>query len=107
MEIFLIPQTIFSLGKELTEIIDEILERAEREKVFREAERHKCFVCYEYFSPNDTKVCPVCGWLICPNCNGCLCSLGEEAQKAVLALFETFCTNCRFRSHGSPKSPSG
>jgi len=32
----------------LTEIIEDILERAERAKVFREAERHKCFADGSY-----------------------------------------------------------
>ena len=44
-----------------------------------------CFSCGEKFYAKDTKVCPKCGWLICPDCKACRCSLDESI--AVVAFY--------------------
>jgi len=66
-------------------------------EVFPSGEKHRCFVCYGFFSPHDSSECPKCGWLICTVCGKCACHLSAEARGAIEALSETFCVNCRWR----------
>jgi rRNA maturation endonuclease Nob1 len=48
-----------------------------------------CFNCGEKFSVTDSKVCPKCGWLICPKCKACRCSLSEEVASALFHMRKT------------------
>lgn len=45
-----------------------------------------CFKCGEKFLVEDAAVCPKCGWLQCPSCGSCRCSLSEEAAVAVFHM---------------------
>lgn len=45
-----------------------------------------CFKCGEKFSAEKAKLCPKCGWMICPNCKTCGCGLSEETIKAVFYM---------------------
>ncbi len=38
-----------------------------------------CFKCGEKFHVNDAKICPKCGWMICPECKACGCKLSDDA----------------------------
>lgn len=37
-----------------------------------------CFKCGKRFYAKESKVCPKCGWLICPTCKACRCTLDEN-----------------------------
>jgi len=45
-----------------------------------------CFKCGEKFSSTDSKLCPKCGWIICPKCKVCRCTLDEETAVAVFHM---------------------
>lgn len=45
-----------------------------------------CFKCGEKFSSIDAKLCPKCGWLVCPKCNVCRCGLDEDTAVAVFHM---------------------
>ena len=45
-----------------------------------------CFKCGEKFSSVDAKLCPKCGWMICPKCEICRCGLEEETAIAVFHM---------------------
>jgi len=45
-----------------------------------------CFKCGKKFSRNDSQLCPKCGWLICPDCRVCRCSLSEETAVAIFQM---------------------
>ncbi|MHA1593809.1 MAG: DUF6364 family protein [Candidatus Baldrarchaeia archaeon] len=45
-----------------------------------------CFKCGEKFRIRSAEICPKCGWLKCPQCDACRCSLGEEAAIAVFHM---------------------
>lgn len=45
-----------------------------------------CFKCGERFSSDDAKLCPKCGWMICPGCSVCRCDLSEETAVAVFHM---------------------
>lgn len=45
-----------------------------------------CFKCGEKFSSDDARLCPKCGWMICPKCKVCRCSLNEETAIAVFHM---------------------
>lgn len=45
-----------------------------------------CFKCGEKFSSIDAKLCPKCGWLVCPECNVCRCGLDEDTAVAVFHM---------------------
>jgi len=49
-----------------------------------------CFNCGYKFSVKDAKVCPKCGWLICPNCGACRCSIPDEVAKAVFYMRKVY-----------------
>ena len=46
-----------------------------------------CFKCLECFDPLKAIQCPECGWMICPNCKACLCSLSKEAQITAIVVY--------------------
>jgi hypothetical protein len=45
-----------------------------------------CFKCGEGFNATDSKLCPKCGWMVCPKCNVCRCGLNEESAIAVFHM---------------------
>lgn len=45
-----------------------------------------CFKCGEKFSSDKAKLCPKCGWMICPKCKACRCGLSEETAIAVFHM---------------------
>ena len=45
-----------------------------------------CFKCGEKFSVEEAKLCPKCGWMICPKCEACRCGLSEETAIAVFHM---------------------
>jgi hypothetical protein len=45
-----------------------------------------CFKCGERFASTQAELCPKCGWMICPKCKACRCSLSEEAAIAVFHM---------------------
>jgi len=45
-----------------------------------------CFKCGEKFSSLDSRLCPKCGWMICPKCKVCRCGLDEETAVAVFHM---------------------
>ena len=48
-----------------------------------------CFTCGEKFEVKDSKICSKCGWLICPKCKACRCTLNEETATAIFQLRKT------------------
>jgi len=45
-----------------------------------------CFKCGEKFDSEEAKLCPKCGWLICPQCKTCRCDLNEETAASVFHM---------------------
>jgi hypothetical protein len=45
-----------------------------------------CFKCGEKFVSTKAKLCPKCGWLICPYCRICRCGLDEETAASVFHM---------------------
>jgi len=45
-----------------------------------------CFKCGERFNAEEAKLCPKCGWLICPKCSACRCGLEEDTAVAVFHM---------------------
>ena len=45
-----------------------------------------CFKCGERFNSSDAELCPKCGWMICPHCGTCRCSLSEDVAVAVFHM---------------------
>ena len=41
-----------------------------------------CFKCGEKFDSFNSKLCPKCGWMICPKCSTCGCGLDEKTVAA-------------------------
>jgi len=44
-----------------------------------------CFKCGKRFRSSEASVCPKCGWMKCPYCGACRCSLSDE--EASVAYF--------------------
>mgnify|MGYP000297661292 CR=1 FL=1 len=44
-----------------------------------------CFKCGKKFRSSEAGECPKCGWMICPYCKACRCSLTNE--EAAVAYF--------------------
>ena len=49
-----------------------------------------CFKCGEEFDSTDAKLCPKCGWMICPKCKVCRCGLDEETAVAVFHMRKVY-----------------
>jgi hypothetical protein len=49
-----------------------------------------CFKCGEKINTAEASVCPRCGWMTCPKCNGCRCKLSEETAVAVYHMRRVF-----------------
>jgi hypothetical protein len=45
-----------------------------------------CFRCGEKFCSDEAKLCPKCGWLLCPHCGICRCGLSEDTAVAVFHM---------------------
>lgn len=45
-----------------------------------------CFKCGERFGSTKSKLCPKCGWMVCPECKTCRCNLSEETAIAVFHM---------------------
>ena len=45
-----------------------------------------CFKCGERMDSTNSKLCPKCGWLICPSCEACRCGMSEETAVAVFHM---------------------
>jgi len=45
-----------------------------------------CFKCGKKFVVAEVNICAKCGWLICPACKACGCSLEEETAVAVFHM---------------------
>ncbi|MCD6458550.1 MAG: hypothetical protein B6U95_04180 [Thermofilum sp. ex4484_82] len=45
-----------------------------------------CFSCGVKFYVDSAEVCPKCGWLICPECKACRCSLDENAAVSIFYM---------------------
>jgi len=48
-----------------------------------------CFKCGRKFKASEGELCPKCGWLICPHCGACRCSLSDEVAAAVFYMRRT------------------
>lgn len=49
-----------------------------------------CFSCGEKILVANSKICPKCGWLVCPKCKACRCILSEEIASALFHMRKTF-----------------
>jgi len=49
-----------------------------------------CLKCGEKFESDQAQLCPKCGWMICPKCNACRCSLNEETGIAVFHMRKVY-----------------
>ncbi len=45
-----------------------------------------CFKCGFNFNGSNAKICPKCGWMICPKCKACGCNLSRETSVAVFYM---------------------
>lgn len=45
-----------------------------------------CFSCGKRFRSSEAEICPKCGWMICPHCSACRCSLSEETAAAIFHM---------------------
>ena len=45
-----------------------------------------CFKCGEEFDSTNSRLCPKCGWMICPKCKACRCGLNEGTAVAVFYM---------------------
>ena len=48
-----------------------------------------CFKCGKKFKASEGELCPKCGWLICPHCGACRCTLSDEVATAVFYMRRT------------------
>ena len=49
-----------------------------------------CFECGKKFSAKDTKTCPKCGWMKCPECGACGCELSDEVKSAAFQMRKVY-----------------
>jgi len=49
-----------------------------------------CFSCGEKFEVDKAGVCPKCGWLLCPSCGACRCSLSDEVASATYHMRKVY-----------------
>lgn len=49
-----------------------------------------CFNCSKWFEKKNVKECEICGEILCPFCNSCLCNMSNETKKAVIAMIKTY-----------------
>jgi len=49
-----------------------------------------CFTCKNKFEAKNEEICVKCGWIICPSCEVCGCSLDEKIVDAIYQMRRTF-----------------
>ena len=49
-----------------------------------------CFSCGAKFEVEKASVCTKCGWLLCPHCGACRCSLSDEVASAVYHMRKVY-----------------
>lgn len=49
-----------------------------------------CFNCNKWFERKKNRECEICGEILCPFCNFCLCNMLKETKKAVFAIIKTY-----------------
>lgn len=70
-------------GIPLSRLVENFLEWFSDPKVY-------CFRCGKEFRVSKAEVCPKCGWLKCPYCEACRCTLSEEVAESIFYLRKTF-----------------
>lgn len=63
----------------LSRLVENFLDFFARPKVY-------CFNCGKKFDSVEAILCPKCGWMVCPICEVCRCSLNEETAVAVFHM---------------------
>lgn len=90
----------------MLEFEPQVVKQVQKTKI----DKHICFSCGQSF-PVDDNVdwCPVCGWVRCPACGNCACTLTDEAQMALRGIWLTFCqycnNPCKRKGIGGKRSP--
>ena len=49
-----------------------------------------CFNCGRKFKSTEAELCPICGWMKCPDCKKCRCDIEDDVGKAVFYMREVF-----------------
>lgn len=49
-----------------------------------------CISCGTKFRTSKAVLCPLCGWLKCPECSICRCDVSDEVAKAVFYMREVY-----------------
>ncbi|RZN42946.1 MAG: hypothetical protein EFT35_01425 [Methanophagales archaeon ANME-1-THS] len=49
-----------------------------------------CFNCGEQFQSTETDLCLKCGWMRCPKCTACGCSVSEETAAAIFYMRKVY-----------------
>jgi hypothetical protein len=49
-----------------------------------------CFSCGKRFEASKAEVHSECGWVICPSCKACRCTLGDKEASVAFNLRKTF-----------------
>jgi len=49
-----------------------------------------CFTCGKKFRASQAEVCPKCGWLICPHCGSCRCSLDDQTAASIYHMRKVY-----------------
>jgi len=49
-----------------------------------------CFSCGKKFTISMAKTCHVCGWLVCPECGACRCSIPDNAAQALYFMRKVY-----------------
>ena len=75
--------TVKTRGTTISGVVERFLDFYSNPEVF-------CFKCGEKFSSNEAELCPKCGWMICPSCNQCRCSLDDDIATAVFYMREVY-----------------
>lgn len=82
-----IDEKILNESKKIAEEKHVPLSRAVENFLEFFAEPHVyCFKCGEKFVSTESKLCPKCGWLQCPECGVCRCGLDEDTAVAVFHM---------------------
>jgi hypothetical protein len=45
-----------------------------------------CIKCGDRFDSSSARLCPKCGWMICPKCKSCRCGLDDSVAVAVFQM---------------------
>ncbi|MEM2112070.1 MAG: hypothetical protein QXX08_09385 [Candidatus Bathyarchaeia archaeon] len=63
----------------ISRLIENFLEFFANPKVY-------CYKCGMAFYSSDSKLCTKCGWMICPKCSTCGCSIDEKTATAMFQM---------------------